>query len=324
MVRQEVMPVPQAGQVLMRTKMSAISAGTEMLFYRNHLDEGIQLDAVLGALKGTFGYPFKYGYSTVGEVIGLGPEAPEGLMGMTAFCFHPHESHFLAAVNELYPLPEGTAVEDAVFLPAMETALSFAMDGRPLAGEKVVILGQGVIGLLTTAVLARFPLGQLITLDKIELRRDLSLKVGALNSFDPSISLGELFHPSLLGKGKADLVFEVSGNPDALGLAMSLTGYEGRIVLGSWYGNRPSTTYYGREFHRDRLQIIGSQVSTIGSHLCGRWGKERRIEFAWKLISMIKPSTLITHRVDFESAPSAYKMIDQEGEDICQMVLIYD
>lgn len=316
--------MPEAGQVLLRAKMSAISAGTEMLFYRNHLDEGTQLDSTFKALKGTFGYPFKYGYSTVGEVIGLGPEAPKRLMGRTVFCFHPHESHFVASANELHPVPEGTSVEDALFLPAMETALSFAMDGRPLAGEKVAIVGQGVIGLLTTAVLARFPLGQLITMDKIELRRNLSLKMGAVISFDPSVPLRELFRPSVLGTSKADLVFEVSGNPDALSLAMSLTGYEGRIVLGSWYGNRPAMTYYGREFHRDRLQIIGSQVSTIGSHLIGRWGKERRIDFAWSLIAKVNPSILITHKVDFENAPSAYKMIDEGGEDICQMVLVYD
>ena len=317
------MPMPEGGQVLVRAKMSAISAGTEMLFFRNHVDEGILLDSTLGALKGRFGYPFKYGYSTVGEVVGLGPEAQKRLMGRTVFCFHPHESHFVASARELLLLPEGIAAEDALFLPSMETALSFAMDGQPLAGEKVVIVGQGVIGLLTTAVLARFPLGQLITLDKIELRRNLSLRMGAASAFDPRAPLKELFRPSVLGASKADLVYEVSGNPDALGLAMSLAGYEGRIVLGSWYGNRPATTYYGREFHRDRMHIIGSQVSTIGSHLMGRWGKERRIKFAWDLIAKIRPSILITHRVDFDRAPSAYEMIDQESDGICQMVLVY-
>jgi len=123
---------------------------------------------------------------------------------------------------------------------------------------------------------------------------------------------------------KADLVFEVSGNPQAIDFALSIAGFDARIVLGSWYGNKPSVVHLGREFHRNRVHMISSQVSSVAPSLQGRWSKARRIEFTWKLLDKIRPSKLITHRFQLEEAASAYRLIDEKSEEVGQLVFVYD
>ena len=318
------MPSPGRDEVLVRTSISAVSAGTEMLFYRNQVDDGIQLDTAFRGLSGPFHYPFKYGYASVGQIEELGDGVPNHWKGTTVFCFHPHESHFASPLAELIPVPKNMDIEDAVFLPFMETALSFVMDGRPVAGENVVVLGQGVTGLLTTAILSMFPLSNLVTLDGIEARRVRSMVMGAERSLDPSTTAVEFLKQSGMGQSKADLVFEVSGNPQAFDYALSIAGYDSRIVLGSWYGNKPATVHLGRDFHRNRAHIIGSQVSSVAPGLSGRWSKGRRLEFTWKLLDRVRPSRLITHRYELKDATSAYRLIYSKSEEVCQLVFLYD
>jgi threonine dehydrogenase-like Zn-dependent dehydrogenase len=121
---------------------------------------------------------------------------------------------------------------------------------------------------------------------------------------------------------KADLVFEVSGNPQAIDFALSITGFDARIVLGSWYGNKPASVHLGREFHRNRVHMISSQVSSLAPSLQGRWAGGR----GWssrRLLNKVRPSKLITHRYGLEDAPSAYRMIDAGNEEVGQLVFIY-
>jgi 2-desacetyl-2-hydroxyethyl bacteriochlorophyllide A dehydrogenase len=322
--RSEPIPSPERGEVLVRTIISAVSAGTEMLFYRNQVDEGIKLDSALAELGAPFHYPFKYGYALVGSIEKRGKGVPKEWQGRMVFCFHPHESHFVSSLADVIPVPKGMKAEDAVFLPLMEAALCFAMDGRPVVGEKVVVLGQGVIGLLTTAILSRFPLSRLVTVDAIQTRRQKSLVMGADRSFDSSTTPAELLKQSDMDDSKVDLVFEVSGDPQAIDFALSIAGFDARIVLGSWYGNKPSVVHLGREFHRNRVHMISSQVSSVAPSLQGRWTKARRIEFTWKLLDKIRPSKLITHRYRLEDAASAYQLIDNRSEEVGQLVFVYD
>ncbi len=322
--RKEPLPSPGRHEILVRTEISAVSAGTEMLFYRNQVDEGIKLDTALVALGTPFHYPFKYGYALVGTVEKRGRGVPKEWQGRKVFCFHPHESHFVSSLADVIPVPKGMDAEDAVFLPFMETALCFVMDGRPVVGEKVVVLGQGVIGLLTTAILSSFPLSRLVTLDAIKARRQKSLMMGADRTFDSSITAVELLKQSDMEDSKADMVFEVSGNPQAIDFALSIAGFDARIILGSWYGNKPSVLHLGREFHRNRVHMTSSQVSSVAPSLQGRWSKERRIEFTWKLIDKIRPSKLITHRYGLDEASFAYQLIDTKSEEVGQLVFVYD
>jgi threonine dehydrogenase-like Zn-dependent dehydrogenase len=222
----------------------------------------------------------------------------------------------------LIPLPGQIPIEDVVFLPNMETAVNFVMDGSPILGERVVVFGQGIVGLLTAGLLARFPLACLITLDHYPNRRAASLVLGAQHSLDPGApDTGRLLE-TLLPNG-ADLAYELSGSPSALDSAIACTGYEGRLVIGSWYGQKRANLDLGGRFHRSRIRLISSQVSTLASAFTGRWTKARRFEVAWEMIRQIKPSRFITHRFPLSRAGEAYQLIDRHPEETIQVVLDY-
>ena len=201
---------------------------------------------------------------------------------------------------ELHPLPPDVSPEEALFLPNLETAVNFMMDGRPMLGERVIVFGQGIVGLLTTALLARHPLTRLITLDRHPLRRSFSLMAGADASLDPAepgvitALAGEL--KSSADREGADLVYELSGSPEALEQSLAVTGFGGRIVIGSWYGQKAAHLSLGGRFHRSRIRLISSQVSSIGPELTGRWTKSRRLEMAWSLLRKVDPVRYVTHR----------------------------
>lgn len=325
--RQETIPPPGPGEVLIRTTISAVSAGTEMLFYRGQFPEELQVDKSLEALSGDFSYPIRYGYSSVGEIIELGEGIEEVLLGSRVFAFQPHTSHFVAEVNSLQFIPEDITAEDAVFLPNMETAVGLTMDGAPMIGERVVILGQGIVGLLTTALLALHPLESLVTLDRYSLRRQASLDLGAQVSLDPEDEqmLDQVM--KLDGRERsysgADLVYELSGAPHALNQAISLSGFEGRIVVGSFYGKKRSEINLGSKFHRHRLKLISSQVSSLNPLLSGRWDKDRRFHVAWEMLKGIKPARLITHSFPIGEAEAAYQLLDTNPGEAIQVVFEY-
>lgn len=318
-LRSEELPPLQPDQVLVQTSLSAISAGTELLFYRGQFPRDIPVDETLPALRQESAYPLKYGYSLVGRVIGVGSAVQNGWDNRLVFAFHPHESHFCADPSELIPVPEGISQEDAIFLPNMETAVNLVMDGAPLIGERVAVFGQGVVGLLTTALLARYPLDRLITFDRYPLRCRASLEMGASASFDPQ----DLEQCRSNLSGEADLTYELSGSPDALNQAIAITGYAGRVVIGSWYGQKKASLELGGRFHRSRVRLLSSQVSTIAPEHGARWNKERRLAVAWEMIRQIRPSRLITQRIPFAQAQLAYQMLDKDPEQNIQIVFNY-
>jgi 2-desacetyl-2-hydroxyethyl bacteriochlorophyllide A dehydrogenase len=287
-LRQEPLPPLPNDGLLVQTVVSAISPGTEMLLYRGQMPADLMADATIAAL-GEGGYPQKYGYAAVGRVIEIGKSVDKAWRDRLVFAFQPHQSHFVAKPDEVLPLPDGMQPETAVFLPNMETAVSFIMDAQPGIGEQVAVFGQGIVGLLTTSLLAQLPLACLLTLDGYPLRRDWSQKLGATASLDPTISdLADQVqaalphashHPGL------DLAFELSGNPAALDMAIGLMGFNGRILIGSWYGRKRANLDLGGHFHRSQIQLISSQVSHIAPRWQGRWSKARRMAVAWEMLA---------------------------------------
>ncbi|MEW5867778.1 MAG: zinc-binding alcohol dehydrogenase [Chloroflexota bacterium] len=321
-IQSEPLPALADHKVLVQTLLSAISPGTEMLIYRGQFPEDLPIDENIAGLQGRFGYPLKYGYCNVGQVIETGAQVDANWRGRLVFAFQPHQSHYIADPQELLPLPEGITPEQAIFLPNMETAVNFLMDGKPLIGERVVVFGQGIIGLLTTALLVEYPLEKLITLDHYPLRRKTSLQLGAQASLPPSgpETAGQLDE---LLPGGADLTFELSGAPQALDEAIHLTGFDGRVIIGSWYGQKRASLALGGRFHRSRIRLISSQVSTLAPELAGRWSKARRLEVAWHRLRQIQPEHFITHRFGLPQASQAYQLIDQHPEETIQVVLTY-
>lgn len=329
-VREETAPEPGAGEVRVATTVSAISPGTEMLVYRGLVPEEMALDATLPALAGQRGYPLAYGYAAAGRVEAAGPGVDGAWVGRPVFAFHPHESRFVSAVDELVVLPEGLPFEAAALLPTMETAVNLLLDGRPAVGERVLVLGQGVVGLAVTALLAALPLASLVTLDLHPLRRETSLVLGAGASLDPGEpDVGERL-AALLGRGDrgdeagpggADLVYELSGDPAALDGAIEAAGFGARIVVGSWYGSKPAQVHLGGRFHRGRQQVVSSQVSTIAPELSGRWTRRRRLATALSELPRLPLERLVTHRFPLARAADAYDLLDRRPERAIQVLL---
>jgi threonine dehydrogenase-like Zn-dependent dehydrogenase len=187
----------------------------------------------------------------------------------------------------------------------------------------VVVLGQGIVGLLVTSLLAQFPLTQLCALDGIATRRDQALALGAAQAFDPSKPEQVLQLSHALTTAGADLVLELSGVPAALNLAIDLCGFGSRIVIGSWYGSKNAAIHLGGSAHRNRLQFITSQVSSIAPEHSGRWDKARRFASSWDMIRRLQPQQLISHRATLATAASLYRELDQSPQDILQAVITY-
>jgi threonine dehydrogenase-like Zn-dependent dehydrogenase len=121
----------------------------------------------------------------------------------------------------------------------------------------------------------------------------------------------------------ADLTYEISGNPDALDQAIAVTGFGGRIVVGSWYGTKDAILHLGGSFHRSRIRIMSSQVSSIDARLRNSWTKKRLLELAWRFIAEVRPSRLITQTFPFSEAEKAYSLLDKDLGDCLQVVLAY-
>jgi threonine dehydrogenase-like Zn-dependent dehydrogenase len=196
------------------------------------------------------------------------------------------------------------------------------LDGAPLLGEHVVVLGQGVVGLLTTALLAKTPVASLIAFDRFALRREQAHRFGAAASFDPLNDLDRA--KEWLGAGRADLTFELTGYPEALNLAVELTGFAGRIIIGSWYGRKGMALDLGGRFHRSRIRLISSQVSTLTPTLLARWSKDRRLEVAWSMLRQVPVCDLITHTFSISEAAQAYALLDQHPEQALQVIFNYE
>jgi 2-desacetyl-2-hydroxyethyl bacteriochlorophyllide A dehydrogenase len=320
-LREETLPALGAEEVLVETVCSAISAGTEMLVYQGRFPRDMETDSVISSLRGSLAYPLAYGYACVGKIKETGSQVDKSTRDQLVFAFQPHTSHFIANPNSLFPVPDSLPPETACFLPNMETAVNLVQDAAPIFGECVLVLGQGVVGLLTASLLSEFPLEALVTADCFELRRDSSPvpQHASLDPYSPN------FHKEAMRllHGSADLTFELSGRPETLNDALAITGFSGRIVIGSWYGEKRAEIDLGGAFHRSRIQLISSQVSTVAPQLSGRWNKARRFNTAWKALERIKPEKWITHHFPIEEAKEAYRLLDENPQETVQIVFDY-
>jgi threonine dehydrogenase-like Zn-dependent dehydrogenase len=317
---------PGPGELLVRAVCSAISPGTESLIFRGGVPEDWKKDEGLETLEGDFRYPFKYGYALVGEVIAAGSREDRRWEGRWVFVFHPHQAEAVVDKRCCYLLPEGMPADRALFLANMESALNLVMDAAPLAGERGMVCGQGIVGLLTMAVLSQFPLEELIAADPIAPRRELSERLGASLVVDPSrgreLAVLEecLFDDDQDG---LDFAIEVSGQIEALNQAIRLCGFDSRIVVGSWYGRNAGLVDLGGHFHRRRVKLISSQVSTVNPALSGRWSKGRRLALAVEWLDRIAPEQFITHRFGLSDCQNAFEMAADRNVGALQVIFEY-
>jgi 2-desacetyl-2-hydroxyethyl bacteriochlorophyllide A dehydrogenase len=303
----------EPGQVMVRTSFSGISSGTEMLAYRGELDPSTDLDSSLSTLSGNFGYPFSYGYSCVG-VVERGTSAVPA--GSVVFTFHPHQDRLVVSESDVVLLPDGGSRREATLFPLVETALQLSLDSGPVLGETVVVVGLGPVGLLTALLLQRAG-ARVVASEPKEWRRKVAGSVG-LAAVDPS----EL--SDRIPDGGVPLLVESSGVPAALSDGLGLLAHEGTALVASWYGTKPVPLPLGAEFHRRRLTIRSSQVSTIPAALQGRWTRERRRAAAAGLLGELPLAALATTEFPFADADRAYGSIDRGDPGLVHVALRYE
>ncbi len=323
-VRTIHLPPLAPNDVLVASLKSAVSAGSELLVFRG--DFRSDASEATDSISSNLAYPTPYGYASVGRVVELGKQVDRSWHGRLVFAFQGHRTAFVASPEALLPLPADIMPEDALFFANMETAVNLVQDAAPILGENVLVLGQGIVGLLAAALLRKFPLTMLVTADRLEARRSASRKLGVSAALDSAASgFAEAARRELPSHAPGfDLVLEISGEPSALNVAIPLAAFSGRIVIGSWYGTKAGQIDLGTAFHRSRIRLISSQVSTISPDLSGRWDKDRRFDVVWDWLRQIHPAQWITHRFNLDHASQAYSLLDSEPWNALQVIFDYE
>ena len=292
-----------------------------MLVYRGEVQADLPLD--LPTLAGSFALPIKYGYASVGRVLDAGAGVEQLSPGDLVFVHHPHQDAFVVASDLPVRLPDGLDPTLGLFFANLETALNVVHDAPLRLGETALVFGQGVVGLLVTQLLGLAGAERVLAVDPVEKRRTLALEVGAHEAFEPAEDLHERILERTAGRG-ADLAVEVSSSGAALQSAVDAVAAEGTVVVASWYGTKPVTLSLGGRFHRGRVRLRSSQVGRINPELGPRWDHARRSQAALDLLPRLRLEELVSHRVPFEKAPGAYRLLDERPEEAVQVVLIHE
>jgi 2-desacetyl-2-hydroxyethyl bacteriochlorophyllide A dehydrogenase len=307
-------PETRSGEVLVRAELSGISGGTEMLAYRGELDSSLPTDETLGALTGSFEYPFTYGYSVVGRVEASRSDVAEG---ERVFAFHPHQTRFVVSSADIVRIG-ACDPRTATLFPLVETALQISLDAGVRYREVAAVLGLGPVGILTAILLMRSG-ATVLSSDPKPWRRETA-RVCGLEAVEPE-ALGDAVRTTTRGRG-ADVFVEATGNPETLGESLGLLASEGVAIVASWYGTKPVTLPLGADFHRRRLEIRSSQVSTIGGRAV-RWDRLRRLEATQALLAELPLSALASHTFPLNRAPEAYAALDRGDDGIVHVALAY-
>ncbi len=287
-VREAALPPLAPGMARVKTLWTALSRGTERLVF-NGLVSGPERARMRAPLQeGEFPFPVKYGYCAVGLV----EAGPPDLVGRTMFCLHPHQDRFDAPLAMLSPVPEGVPARRATLAANMETALNALWDSGAGPGDRIVVVGAGVIGLLVATLAAGLPGAEVTVVDQ-----DLS-REGAARG------LGCAFQKPLDAPGGADVVFHASANAGGLACALACAGREASVVELSWYGDQMVAAPLGLAFHSERLRLVSSQVGQVSPGRRPRWSHARRLAKVLELLADPRLDALITEEVAFADLPA--------------------
>jgi 2-desacetyl-2-hydroxyethyl bacteriochlorophyllide A dehydrogenase len=319
-IRQE--PVVPVGpdDVRVRSLVSGVSAGSELLVYRGDAPRDLVPD--LPTVSGDFGFPIKFAYASVGRVIEVGSHVTRLAVDDLVFVHHPHQTEYVVPADAPILLPEGLPPEVGVFAANLETAVTVVLDAHPRLGEAVFVCGQGVVGLLITMLLQRAGASPIVTADIHERRRAASAAAGADHALPVDVELVEAVL-ELTDQRGVDVAVEASGNPAALQACIDAAAFAGTVVVASWYGTRDVSLDLGGRFHRRRIRIVSSQVSTLDPALAPRWDRDRRSSLVSGLLEELPLQQLITHRFPLKQAAAAYELLDSGAGECLQVVLDY-
>lgn len=307
-LRHADLPPLRAGEARIRTLWSAISRGTERLVFEGRVSafETERMGAPLQ--EGAFPFPVKYGYCAVGLV----EHGPETLRGRTVFALHPHQERFAVPVEGLTLVPDGVPARRAVLAANMETALNAVWDSGAGPGDRIMVVGAGVLGLLVGSLAARLPGAEVTVVDIDSTRRSIARDLGCG------------FRKPLDAPEDADVVFHASATAPGLACALACAGTEASVVEMSWYGDQPVPAPLGLDFHSRRLRLISSQVGQIAPSRRPRWSHRRRLEKALALLDDPRLDALITEEVAFGKLPAALPRLLAAGAPGLATVIRYD
>ncbi len=300
-VRHEPLPALPPGQAQVRTLYSALSRGTERLVLAGAVPPGEYASMRAPLQTGDFPFPVKYGYCAIGVV----EQGPPELVGRAVFCLHPHQDLFHAPVTMLIPVPDGIPPKRATLAANMETALNAVWDSAASAGDRIVIVGAGIVGLMVAAVCAKLPGADVTVIDVLSERRAIVEALGATFS-GPADMAGSA---AADGARDADVIFHTSAHPAGLATALACAGLEATVVEMSWYGTKPVEALLGGAFHSRRLRLISSQVGQVSPGHRPRWDYRRRLTKALDMLGdpVVGPvlDQLVTTEIAFTEAATA-------------------
>lgn len=290
----------QADEVLIRTRYSAVSRGTESLVFRGEVPPSQHEVMRAPFQEGWFPGPVKYGYMNVGEVVEGPVPGPDDLTGRLVFCLFPHQDVYCVPATRVTPVPDDVPAGRAVLAANMETAVNVVWDARPSAGDRIVVIGAGVVGFLVAWLCRQTP-GASVTIVDINPSRETIAR-----------ELGLTFRTEVPGGADADLVIHASGQPDGLVSALAIAGLEATIVEASWFGSRPVLLPLGEHFHSRRLTIRSSQVGRVPPDRAPRWSFQRRMTLALDLLRDPALDALITGESAFEDLPDVMARLSHD------------
>ncbi len=278
--------------VTVETAYSGVSRGTERLVFSGSLPESEWQRMRAPFQSGEFPFPVRYGYAAAGRVVA----GPEALLGKRVFALHPHQTRFTVPASAVHVLPDAVPMRRAVLAANMETALNAIWDAELRPGERVLVMGAGLLGCLIAALASRSGDNPVVLSDIVEARAALA------RDFNVSFRVPDAIHGG--EDGAFDVAFHTSAHAEGLQRSLDTLAFEGRVVELSWYGDRETTLRLGGAFHSRRLRIVSSQVGHVANSRRATTTHARRLAEAISLLDDPRLDALITGEVAFEDLPA--------------------
>ncbi|MFC3104555.1 zinc-dependent alcohol dehydrogenase [Salinisphaera aquimarina] len=302
---EQALPSLQEGELEVRTCFSAVSRGTETLVYTGAVPASEYARMRAPFQEGELPGPVKHGYANVGVV----EAGPGEWLGRAVFCLYPHQTRYRVAADAVIALPDDVPPERAILAANMETAVNALWDAAPGVGDRITVIGAGVVGGLVASLCARLP-GADIELVDIDPR-----KAGLGDA------LGVRFVTPAQASGARDLVIHASASEAGLAQALALAGFEATVLEMSWHGSREVRVPLGQAFHSQRLMLRSSQVGAVSPTHRARWDHRRRLILALSLLADARFDALIDAEAPFESLPEVMaRLARPDDATLCQRI----
>lgn len=296
-IRTETLPAVAADQVLVRTLASGVSRGTEALVFAGRVPASQHAAMRAPMMDGAFPFPVKYGYSAVGRRTD----------GRRVFALHPHQSVFAVRAAMAIEVPDAVPTHRAVLAANLETALNLCWDAVPLAGERMLVVGAGVVGLLAASLLARVPAARVTVVDIDPARERLAALFGC-----------GFCSPAAVPR-EQELIVHASASEAGLRTCLDCAALEARIIEASWFGDAAPSLPLGETFHARRLRLIATQVGAVAPAMRGRRSHAERLDLALGLLTDDRYDALLDGPTRFDDMPEAMPRILAPG-GLCHVI----